>query len=958
MKNLILIILISISSSLFAYSNSIYKFSNVEKNGEITIENTQSYEVSRQNTEVLSKYMGTSIASIEIDSTNIAAICKSFILKNYPKVDVKNLKLLSAKLRRNQWFVNFRQVYKNIEVMNSDIRLRLFKNGALYDISAKTYYEDIDVENILQFDTLKLQSAAIAGLNLSVDKLNFKISDSYILPISTNKENDKYRFELVKKVEFRNDIGDVMQVAFVSPKNYTLFIRHNLVHNFSYQLETKIIDGEPNQPLKVTNDLPFMEVQVNGKPYISDEKGIINSQENLEEKEAITNFFSPLTKLTMKYYKMDFKKIDGGGYQQINEELPIERKAIIKDQTIKYSTDSLLDVILPTYYNSFFKMRSKFCDIDKDFNYLDKEYTIILFCYYGKDNNPIGKYFVNAVSALNYIIFYNPLHNEMRLGQMPSVLYHELGHSTNNFIYADAGVNSMRNIALHEGLADIHSAIMLGYPDVFRGISPDKKHDNERNLKNTLKLGIDNKIGGDPHFNGQILSGALWDFAEFTSIDKMAELMHYTRYALPDGVDDGTAFTSWLKEMLITDDDDGDLKNGSPHFDEIVEAFDNHNINFDTYMQYNYVHTPLKNTLDTLNPYETKLIIPFVNTFKPVEVWLHFSTSNGLIDSIKMERNESEYIGFIPAQTKSTIITYYFKVNSPFKNRYFKLDPYDKTHFFLVNFDLVYDDKNEHNGHSTSSANSINWQIGDPTLLKSFTLKKTASGNPLCWLIYDCEDTNSNVRLKQADLDFPAVNLNSKNTSLIELYFALYNNSTFSIRPDLLIFMASKDNGVSWKEIKRIEKTGVNYDWTKLTLWLNDYFDEFDNIILRVRAAKQTNPQDYMSDERVCAAFIDDVKFWSSKNPIKSIATENEEDNEIIITPNPANSSCKIYVNQENKCEKLKIYISDINGNILKEFELANNELLLNTKELASGVYTVIVKSKEKTRSKKIIIER
>ncbi|NLJ13646.1 MAG: T9SS type A sorting domain-containing protein, partial [Ignavibacteria bacterium] len=41
-----------------------------------------------------------------------------------------------------------------------------------------------------------------------------------------------------------------------------------------------------------------------------------------------------------------------------------------------------------------------------------------------------------------------------------------------------------------------------------------------------------------------------------------------------------------------------------------------------------------------------------------------------------------------------------------------------------------------------------------------------------------------------------------------------------------------------------------------------------------------------------------------------------------------------------------------------KEFELASNELLLNTKELASGVYTVIVKSKEKTRSKKIVIER
>ncbi|NLJ14151.1 MAG: T9SS type A sorting domain-containing protein, partial [Ignavibacteria bacterium] len=788
----------------------------------------------------------------------------------------------------------------------------------------------------------------------SVDKLNFKISDSYILPISTNKENDKYRFELVKKVEFRNDIGDIMQVAFVSPKNYTLFIRHNLVHNFSYQLETKIIDGEPNQPLKVTNDLPFMEVKVNGKPYISDEKGIINSQENLEEKEAITDFYSPSINLKIKHLKMDFEKV-GKTYHIIDEELPIKRKAIIKDQTIKYSNDSLIDVILPTHYHSFFNIRNKFCAIDKDFNYLDKEYTISLFCYYGDKYHPLGTDYVNAASGLNNILFYNPLHQKIRLGQMPSVLYHELGHSINNFMYIDAGaVNGMQNATLQEGLADIHSAIMLGYPDVFRGASPNKEYDNERNLKNTLKLGIDNKTGV-PHFNGQILSGALWDFAELTSMDKMAELMHFTRYALPDGVDDGTALTSWLKEMLITDDDDGNLKNGTPHFDEIVVAFDNHNINFDTYMQYNYVHTPLKNTLDTINSYETKLVIPFVNTFKPVEVWLHFSTSNGLVDSTKMERNESEYIGFIPAQTKSTIITYYFKVNSPFKNRYFKLDPYDKTHFFLVNFNLAYDDKNEHNGHSTSSANSINWQVGDPALLNKFTPKKTESGNPLCWLIYDFKDTNSKVRIEQADLYFPSVQINNKSTSVIELYFALYNSTVYDIKtPDLLIFMASNDNGNSWKEMKRIEKIDKNYDWTKVTFWLNDYFDEFDNIILRVRAAKQHK----ITEKKFCAAFIDDVKFWSSKNPIKSIATENEEDNEIIITPNPANSNCKIYVNQENKDEKLKIYISDINGNILKEFELASNELLLNTKELASGVYTVIVKSKEKTRSKKIVIER
>jgi hypothetical protein len=35
----------------------------------------------------------------------------------------------------------------------------------------------------------------------------------------------------------------------------------------------------------------------------------------------------------------------------------------------------------------------------------------------------------------------------------------------------------------------------------------------------------------------------MWDFSEMTSLDVMAELMHFTRYAAPDGYDNHTAFT-------------------------------------------------------------------------------------------------------------------------------------------------------------------------------------------------------------------------------------------------------------------------------------------------------------------------------------------------------------------------------------------------------------------------------
>jgi len=110
----------------------------------------------------------------------------------------------------------------------------------------------------------------------------------------------------------------------------------------------------------------------------------------------------------------------------------------------------------------------------------------------------------------NTITFYSPFDEDLRFGQSIGTLYHELGHSINEYIYEDMGMpDGMISGALHEGLADLHIAMMLGYEDVFRG---DFKNQSDyetsgRYLKNTLKLGIDDGKGS--HYDGQILSGAM-----------------------------------------------------------------------------------------------------------------------------------------------------------------------------------------------------------------------------------------------------------------------------------------------------------------------------------------------------------------------------------------------------------------------------------------------------------------
>lgn len=91
-----------------------------------------------------------------------------------------------------------------------------------------------------------------------------------------------------------------------------------------------------------------------------------------------------------------------------------------------------------------------------------------------------------------------------------------------------------------------------------------------RNLDNTKKYPDD--WGGEVHDDSEIYSGALWDIrrtlgAELT--DRITfDAWDYQPYD----------FESGLQAMLMADDDDGDLSNGTPHETVITDAFAAHGI--------------------------------------------------------------------------------------------------------------------------------------------------------------------------------------------------------------------------------------------------------------------------------------------------------------------------------------------------------------------------------------------
>ncbi len=170
-------------------------------------------------------------------------------------------------------------------------------------------------------------------------------------------------------------------------------------------------------------------------------------------------------------------------------------------------------------------------------------------------------------SSINFYLEGNDCPNTARV---PGIVYHEYGHAVNDRQYEQAGVQGgMANGTLHEGLSDVLTAMMM---DV-SGIAPGWFL---RDLQNSLVYPQD--ITNQVHHDGTILGGALWDLRQAIGLEAVSLLHHMARWGTPDDWDTGRAFFDYYQELLVADDDNGDLSDGTPRFNEIDAAFNAHGI--------------------------------------------------------------------------------------------------------------------------------------------------------------------------------------------------------------------------------------------------------------------------------------------------------------------------------------------------------------------------------------------
>lgn len=148
-----------------------------------------------------------------------------------------------------------------------------------------------------------------------------------------------------------------------------------------------------------------------------------------------------------------------------------------------------------------------------------------------------------------------------------TVVYHEYGHK----LIADAGTGQG---AYGEGMSDAISQVITDDPIVGAGFF---------GPGSMIRSGINNRnfpCSGEIHFCGQVLSGCVWDTrvalkvtepVEFLAI--IGDLTLNSILLRPSGIDPGITV-----DFLTLDDDDGNIGNGTPHYNEINEGFTAHNM--------------------------------------------------------------------------------------------------------------------------------------------------------------------------------------------------------------------------------------------------------------------------------------------------------------------------------------------------------------------------------------------
>ncbi|MBU1700361.1 MAG: T9SS type A sorting domain-containing protein [Candidatus Eisenbacteria bacterium] len=462
--------------------------------------------------------------------------------------------------------------------------------------------------------------------------------------------------------------------------------------------------------------------------------------------------------------------------------------------------------------------------------------------------------FCNAFWNGESINFYHEENDCANTGRLGDVIAHEYGHGVTTFLYGA----TQPPTDMHEANSDVHGNTYSNNPIVGPGFYLASCEEGIRNSDNDLVWPFD--LTGEGHHDGQILAGFHWDIWESLQLKlgeeagkaRALEIWHFARIlGLPMIQPDQVWWT------LIADDDDGNIENGTPNFDEICAAAEHHG--FECPEAFDAVvirHAPNANVAmpdgGGLTLYAT--IYSFVDEINPDSVMVYYrgEGDGGVFNSVVMAPavEENEWSAWLPGYPVGSMIEYYiFGADMSHNHLY---DPRNApADYHRTRVVSVYCTFEEDNGWTVGApdddATQGIWEKVDPTAasMAGYPIQPgddaTADPGVLCWITGQYAggyawDTDADG---QTTLTSPIYDFSGYNWIVVgyQRWFQTWGSQAGVMEIDI-----SPDGGSSWTNLSHLEGADYHPHWTIEEHNVTAVLPAYDQIRVRVVMYGLPNP--------------------------------------------------------------------------------------------------------------------
>ena len=892
-------------------------------------------------------------------TNNIESSARNFIDNELGIYSVDNLDLVTSILSENEKFnsISFIQRYNGLDILDSRLYIKMNKQNEVIMFGLDVF-TDIGLSvnpNISEREALLFAQQDLPYLITDYDIHN----ELHILPIPSEGKYD-YRLVYIVNLVTENNIGPAHYICYVDANTGELLMRRNEV-KFELPQANIHVEGEvyTTNPFNSSSIVDFVDLKVtyNNMNYYTDDFGDLVLPSNSGN--ATYSLEGLYTQVRTNNITPSFIG-------------PVSNPNVVFDNSNSSISERTAFAAVNNIHTHFKNQFPSFTGLDFALETNVDDQTADCNAFYS------GGGWGGSAPSIN---FYAEGGGCQATASIPDVAYHEYGHAINDYRYNSGA--GMWNGALNEGTADIWALSLTQYPVLGEGWYLNNPNSNVREYDSTIKV-YPQDLVGEVHADGEIICGAFWHtYENLGDMQQALDLFVSIYDGGPDGPDgsEGIIYTDILLEFLYTDDNDGNIFNGTPNDNAIIDAFALHGITLlsNATITHNAIDSAISNTVIDINASINGITQPWALSDAYCFYKINMSSN---WDSIPLSLvSGTDYEAQIPAQSPGTIISYYFAVIDKYGKKsaitpfsadldnhanlpYFILCGYTERERYSVDiingslygyWDVDPDQTDlaitgewteaEPVGNSTANGTPVqpDFQVtpgGDMCMV---------TGNGSIYAADDIDDGNTTVELKP-DIFTPYFDLTSYTNPAITYYRWYSNNTGANPANDWWQVKVSDDGGNTWVYVEN-NKCSDN-SWRRFAFRVKDYVSITDEFLIRFIASDSIlDPSLGLTFDggSVVEAAIDDVSIYD-----QSGATLISENNiNIEVYPTPTNGV--VYV--ENFDQPLNIKVINILGETVMEKELTLLENKIDLSKYSKGIYYLEIKINKQNITKKIVLE-